>query len=191
MLLLTLRGTPTLYYGDEIGMRDVEIPPCLVRDPFERNVPGRGLGRDAERTPMQWSAAPHAGFTRAEPWLPVAADYREVNVETQRGDACSMLALYRRLIALRRSEPALETGSFVLARAPTEVLAYVRASLNGGPPTRFQVDTGSVGVIVGADEVPNIEPNAPPGSILYTSSGIELKGVWTTTTITFPTMSSR
>jgi alpha-glucosidase len=132
MLLLTLRGTPTLYYGDEIGMRDVEIPPALVRDPFERNVPGRGLGRDPERTPMQWSAAAQAGFTRADPWLPIAPDYREVNVETQGGDARSTLALYRRLIALRRSEAALETGSFALVGAPTEVLAYVRGSTNPG-----------------------------------------------------------
>ena len=130
MLLFTLRGTPTLYYGDEIGMRDVEIPAALVRDPFERNVPGRGHGRDPERTPMQWSAEAQAGFTRAAPWLPIAADYREVNVETQDGDARSMLALYRRLIGLRRSEAALETGSFALADAPTEVLAYVRGSPN-------------------------------------------------------------
>jgi len=63
VLLLTLRGTPTLYYGDEIGMRDVPIPPDRVQDPFEKNVPGLGLGRDPERTPMQWSAAPHAGFS--------------------------------------------------------------------------------------------------------------------------------
>jgi len=62
----------------------------------------------------------------------------------------------------------------------------VRASLNGGPPMRFQVDTGSTGVIVGAGEVPNIDPNAPAGSITYTSSGIELDGVWTPVTITFP-----
>ena len=86
VLLLTLRGTPTLYYGDEIGMTDVPIPPDRVQDPFERNVPGLGLGRDPERTPMQWSAAPNAGFTAGTPWLPVAADYRETNVETQRRD---------------------------------------------------------------------------------------------------------
>ncbi len=65
MLLLTLRGTPTLYYGDEIGMHDVPIPPELVQDPCEKNVPGLGLGRDPERTPMQWNGAPHAGFTTA------------------------------------------------------------------------------------------------------------------------------
>ena len=56
MLLLTLRGTPTLYYGDEIGMHDVPIPPERVQDPLEQNVPGLGLGRDPERTPMQWDA---------------------------------------------------------------------------------------------------------------------------------------
>src|SRR6185369_17017347 len=74
MLLLTLRGTPTLYYGDEIGMHDVAIPPERIQDPVERNVPGCGLGRDPQRTPMQWSAARNAGFTQAEPWLPVAED---------------------------------------------------------------------------------------------------------------------
>jgi alpha-glucosidase len=83
MLLLTLRGTPTLYYGDELGMRDVAVPPTQVQDPWERNVPGLGLGRDPERTPMQWSAAPQAGFSSGQPWLPVAADFAAVNVETE------------------------------------------------------------------------------------------------------------
>src|SRR5690606_18916794 len=98
MLLLTLRGTPTLYYGDEIGMRDVPIPPEMVHDPLERNIPGKGLGRDPERTPMQWSPEPNAGFTTGTPWLPIAEDYRSVNVEVQRSDPRSMLNLYRRLI---------------------------------------------------------------------------------------------
>ena len=67
MLLLTLRGTPTMYYGDEIGMRDVPIPPHRVRDPFEKNVPGLGLGRDPVRTPMQWTGGQWADFSVAEP----------------------------------------------------------------------------------------------------------------------------
>jgi alpha-glucosidase len=131
MLLLTLRGTPTLYYGDEIGMTDVPIPPERVQDPFEKNVPGMGLGRDPERTPMQWSAAPNAGFTTGAPWLPIAADFREVNVEAQRDAADSILTLYRRLIALRRAEPALEVGSFEPVDAEGDVLAYVRRAAHG------------------------------------------------------------
>jgi len=131
MLLLTLRGTPTLYYGDEIGMQDVPIPAERLRDPLERNVPGRGLGRDPERTPMQWSAAAQAGFTAGEPWLPLAPDYRDVNAAAQRDDAKSMLTLYRRLIALRRAEPALEVGRFELVETEGQVLAYIRRSRRG------------------------------------------------------------
>ncbi|HEX8906625.1 MAG TPA: alpha-amylase family glycosyl hydrolase [Longimicrobiaceae bacterium] len=126
MLLLTLRGTPTIYYGDEIGMANVPIPPERVRDPFEKIVPGLGLGRDPERTPMQWSGAPHAGFSTVEPWLPVAADYRETNVETQRCDPESMLALHQRLLALSRAEPALSVGSWTPVDAEGDVLAYLR-----------------------------------------------------------------
>jgi alpha-glucosidase len=128
VLLLTLRGTPTLYYGDEIGMRDVPIPPERVQDPFEKNVPGKGLGRDPERTPMQWSAEPNAGFSTGDPWLPVADDFVSVNVQAERDDPRSMLSLYRRLIALRRAEPALAVGSYRPVRADGDVLAYLRSS---------------------------------------------------------------
>jgi alpha-glucosidase len=126
MLLLTLRGTPTLYYGDEIGMHDVEIPPEKVRDPFEKNVPGRGLGRDPQRTPMQWSAAKHAGFTGGEPWLPIAEDYTRVNVEVERDDPASMLTLYNHLIKVRRGESALEVGQFEPMEADRDLVTYVR-----------------------------------------------------------------
>ncbi|HEU0013448.1 MAG TPA: alpha-amylase family glycosyl hydrolase [Longimicrobium sp.] len=126
MLLLTLRGTPTLYYGDEIGMADVPIPPERVRDPWERNLPGRGLGRDPERTPMQWSAEPAAGFTSGEPWLPLADDYASVNVAAQRADPSSLLTLHRRLLALRRAESALSLGDWSPIDAEGAVLAYLR-----------------------------------------------------------------
>jgi alpha-glucosidase len=126
MLLLTLRGTPTLYYGDELGMRDVPIPPELVQDPWERNIPGLGFGRDPERTPMHWDASPNAGFTAGTPWLPVAADHARVNVESEREDPGSMLTLHRRLIALRRAEPALAVGSWTAVEAEGDLLGYVR-----------------------------------------------------------------
>jgi alpha-glucosidase len=112
LLLCTLRGTPTLYYGDELGMRDVAIPPELVRDPWEKNMPGLGLGRDPERTPMQWSPEPSAGFTTGRPWLPVASDFERVNVARAASEPDSMLQLYRALLALRRREPALAHGGY-------------------------------------------------------------------------------
>jgi alpha-glucosidase len=74
MLLMTLRGTPTIYQGEEIGMTNVTIPPDVVQDPFERNVPGFGCGRDPVRTPMPWTPHQHAGFSTGQPWLPLNAD---------------------------------------------------------------------------------------------------------------------
>jgi alpha-glucosidase len=116
MLLLTLRGTPTLYYGDELGMHDVPIPHERIQDPWEKGVPG--LGRDPERTPMQWSAEPHAGFTRSAPWLPVADDFTRMNVAAERAEPTSMLALYRSLIDLRRRESALALVATSRSRRP-------------------------------------------------------------------------
>jgi alpha-glucosidase len=126
LLLLTLRGTPTLYYGDELGMQDVVIPPELVRDPFEKNVPGLGLGRDPERTPMQWTRGPNAGFSSGTPWLPIAADADTVNVETERADAASLLSFYRTLLQLRRREEALSIGSFTLLDGAPNLLCFRR-----------------------------------------------------------------
>ncbi len=125
MLLLTLRGTPTLYYGDELGMLNVPIPPELVQDPVEKNLPGMGMGRDPQRTPMPWSSQNQAGFTEAVPWLPLG-DYEARNVEQQQQDPRSLLELYRRLLALRRREAALAIGGYTAYRSDEQVLAYVR-----------------------------------------------------------------
>lgn len=126
MLLLTLRGTPTLYYGDEIGMADVTIPREAVKDPRELREPGLGLGRDPVRTPMAWSDAPHGGFSTAEPWLPLHPDWRERNVAAQAREPRSMLSLHRELLALRRTRPALAVGSFTLVAGHNDVLAFER-----------------------------------------------------------------
>ncbi len=127
MLLLTLRGTPTSYYGDELAMVDVEIPPEMVRDVQELGKPGLGLGRDPERTPMQWDSSPNAGFTTAQPWLPVSPDYALYNVATEQEAPASMLRLFRQLLALRRSSLALSIGSYtdVPADSP-EVFSFLR-----------------------------------------------------------------
>ena len=101
MLLLTLRGTPTLYYGDEIGMQRRADPAAGDAGSVEQNVPGLGLGRDPERTPMQWDRERNAGFTVSS--LAAAPQTGGVNVEAERDDPRSMLTLYRRLIELRRA----------------------------------------------------------------------------------------
>jgi alpha-glucosidase len=119
MLLLTLRGTPTLYYGDELGLPDVAVPPARVVDVD---------GRDPERTPMPWTQeAPYAGFSDVEPWLPMHADARDRSVEAQLQDARSMLSLHRRLLAVRRASPALHAGSLDLVDAPPGVVAFDRS----------------------------------------------------------------
>jgi alpha-glucosidase len=126
VLLLTLRGTPSMYYGDELGMQDVPIPPERVQDPFERNVPGIGVGRDPCRTPMQWDASINAGFSVVEPWLPVAANYTEVNVESETADPRSMLNLCRKLLRLRKAHDALSIGAYEPVATSGDLLAYIR-----------------------------------------------------------------
>ena len=125
MLLLTLRGTPTMYYGDEIGMTDVSIPPAEVQDPAEKNEPGKGQGRDPERTPMQWDNSKFAGFTTATPWLRLG-DYAAVNVAASSNQRDSMMSLYRALIQLRNGHAALNSGSVACVAGDGNILRYER-----------------------------------------------------------------
>jgi alpha-glucosidase len=141
MLLLTLHGTPTMYYGDELGMANVPIPPHRVRDPFEKNVPGIGVGRDPCRTPLQWNGSKHAGFSSIEPWLAISDDFPVVNVDAEDRDPKSILTLYRRLLALRRANAALHSGRYESVAMTGDLVAYVRregtqaflVALNLGP----------------------------------------------------------
>lgn len=129
LILLTLRGTPTMYYGDEIGMQNTEIPPELEQDPWGLRVPGLGLGRDPERTPMQWDDGPNAGFAPegVTTWLPVNADKATINVASQMDDPRSMLSLTRRLLSLRRRMPALSIGDYrPLDGVPADCFAFER-----------------------------------------------------------------
>lgn len=126
LLVLTLRGTITLYYGDEIGMRDGAIPPDLIQDPRGLNMPDKNLSRDPARTPMQWDDSAHAGFTTRTPWLPVDRLYPTINVASEQQVDYSILSLHRRLIALHHNEPALVVGAFALVYADHQLIAYLR-----------------------------------------------------------------
>jgi alpha-glucosidase len=123
VMLLTLRGTPTLYYGDELGMRDAVIFPEQMQDPQGKRI---GVSRDPARTPMQWTGGAQAGFSTATPWLPLGYDYQYCNVESQAQDRDSMLGLYRRLLALRRAEPALSVGTYKPLIEQGQIMAYLR-----------------------------------------------------------------
>lgn len=125
-MLLTQRGTPFLYYGDEIGMADGRIPRNRLQDPVGLKYWPFHPGRDRARTPMQWDAAPGAGFSSGEPWLPIPESAADVNVKNQENNPSSLLSLTRSLIALRRSRRSLTHGSWELIDTPKGVLGYRR-----------------------------------------------------------------
>jgi alpha-glucosidase len=127
-MLLTLRGTPFLYYGEEIGLRGGNLRRSEILDPAGISTWPLPFGRDPERRPMPWDSSANAGFSAAKPWLPLDPDYHERNVEAQRGDADSLFSMYARLIRLRRSEKSLSEGEICFLAAPPSVLAYRRSS---------------------------------------------------------------
>lgn len=126
MMQLTLPGIPVIYYGEEIGMENVEIPADSVQDPFEKQTPNMGLGRDPSRTPMQWSDAPQSGFSDVAPWLPVSTDYKTCNVAVQQGSDSSMFVMYKSLLDLRRSA-VIRVGEYVGWDSQHEqIFGYIR-----------------------------------------------------------------
>jgi alpha-glucosidase len=149
VMLLTLRGTPLLYYGDEIGMPEVEVPQERLRDPVGVRGWPNDPGRDRARTPMQWTSA--GGFTRGgvEPWLPMG-DATACNVAAQRDDPDSMLLLCRDLIALRRDREDLHSGTYEAIHAPDGIWAWRRGTgtvvvvNHVDAPATLRVSTGEV-----------------------------------------------
>jgi alpha-glucosidase len=129
MLLLTIRGTPFLFAGDEIGMERVPIPAEHVHDPLDSLVKGFGLGRDPERAPLRWDETETGGFTTGKPWLPLSKD-RSRNVQAEKADGRSLLCLYRELIALRKRERCLLEGDYKPRRARNDIFSFSRTSEN-------------------------------------------------------------
>jgi alpha-glucosidase len=127
LLLLSLRGNAFIYQGEELGLPQGQVPFDRLVDPEAIANWPRTLGRDGARTPMPWRGAePHAGFSAIEPWLPVDPRHPALAVDRQEDDPASVLHLTRRLIALRRREPALRLGSLRFLNAPDPILAFER-----------------------------------------------------------------
>ncbi len=173
MLLLTLRGTPTLYQGDELGLPDAQVPPDRVQDPRELREPGIGLGRDPVRTPLPWTG--EGGFSTGDPWLPIDPKHLSLNVAAQSDDPASMLTLYRRLLALRRATPALATGAIDGVKAEGDVLRYDRSD----GPTRYRILLNLGDTAVPRDPADAILTTDPSGTadpdMLRPAEGLILK----------------
>jgi alpha-glucosidase len=176
MLLLTLRGTPTCYYGDELGMSDCVIPDEATVDPQAR----AGRPRDAARTPMQWRSTTNAGFTPPDttPWLPVDPSHTTLNVTAQETDAKSPLALFRRLLRLRREHPALSRGSIRFSdTGEDDVLAYIRE--DDAERILIVINFGSTPVVLNMGETASASHAlcstgmGSPGSIDLTNLGLQ------------------
>ncbi len=159
VLLLTLRGTPTMYYGDELGMPDAVIASGEVVDPAEKRQPGQGFGRDPERSPMLWDGGVNAGFTSGKPWLPLVEGWEQRTVAA--GGTESMLELYKTLLGLRRARVELHAGDVKAVAARDGVLSYVR----GG---RVQVHVNLTGATAW---VPSL-----PGRVLVSTTGVRGDG---------------
>jgi len=127
-LYLTLRGTPIMYYGEEIGMTNNDPKRRQdVKDPIGKLGWPKDKGRDGERTPMQWNTSENAGFSETKPWLPVPASYKTHNVETELKNPDSILNFYKRVLALRHDDAALRDGDYVaLNKNDHNVLSYLR-----------------------------------------------------------------
>jgi alpha-glucosidase len=163
MLLMTIRGAPFLFAGDEIGSEQVPVAAEQVRDPFEKLVKGFDLGRDPERAPLRWNDTDAGGFTTGKPWLPLSDD-RARNIEAQQRDGKSLLNLYRELIALRRRELCLLHGEYRPRRAHNDVFSFERSlgeteilvglNLSGEPRLFEWQGTGLILLSSGLDREP-------------------------------------
>lgn len=127
MSLLTLRGLPFIYYGDELGMTDGVLERKDIKDPFAMNFPDLPFGRDPQRTPMQWNTTKNAGFTHGDPWLPVNPNHMTRNVAVENTEYTSLLSLYKLLIKLKKHKAALREGTYTPLPLPQDnVLAFIR-----------------------------------------------------------------
>jgi len=125
-ILLTTKGTPFIYYGEEIGMKNGKIKKNQIMDPVGKKYWPIEKGRDKERTPMLWTSGHNAGFTRVTPWLPINEEHKTTNVDKEEKHPDSTLNFYKELIALRKKEDSLITGTFEKFYVDKSVATYFR-----------------------------------------------------------------
>lgn len=166
LMLFTIRGTPTLYYGEELGLPNRHIPPELVQDPWEKYAPGLGLGRDPVRTPMLWDSSAHGGFTKGSPWLPVHEDYADLSIEAQTRDPGSTLSFVRELLRIRKSCRALTEGPLEIITKENDLLAFTRRSPDTGLDTLTILNFSD-----NTNTLPLPEKYKNPGILLETGEG--------------------
>lgn len=181
MLLLTLRGTPTIYYGDELGLEDGLITPDKLQDPQGVRM-GSRFTRDIARTPMQWENSPQAGFSSAEPWLPLSPDWEMRNVAVMSADPTSILNLYRRLLVLRKNTRALQGGSYhPVEGVDPDLFVYLREHPTGrflvalnfaSQPRRLEVPGDNTGWIALSTHLDREGKTSLDGFILRPDEGV-------------------
>ncbi len=186
-MLLTTRATALTYYGAEIGM-PTTVPTRKedVKDPIGITGWPKEKGRDGERTPMQWTPGPQAGFsTNPNTWLPIPLDYKTINVQTESGEPNSLLNWHKSLIALRRDNPALHNGGIVmLNRDDKDVLAYVRTAPSGAQPVVVAMNMGDTPKTISL----NLTEAGVKGARAHTLAATDpsLQGVTAFTAVTLP-----
>ena len=125
-LLLSLRGSATLYQGEELGLPQAHVPYSKMRDPYGLSFWPVFAGRDGCRTPMTWEDSEHGGFSEVEPWLPIGKHHRELSVGHQEAQPCSVLKATRKFLSWRSRQPALVTGEIELLSDTGEMLCWLR-----------------------------------------------------------------
>jgi alpha-glucosidase len=173
MLLLTLRGTPTIYYGEEIGLKNGMVAPDRLRDPIGDSIAGLPGGRDSVRLPMPWDHSRFGGFSTVAPWLP-PPDPTGANVADQRADPTSLFHLYRRLIALRRATPALLDGRYESIAATGDLLMLIRSAGDTRVLVALNFGSGAIDAIVAHGAIAVSTRGDRDGEIL--EGGLSLQG---------------
>ncbi|HNG54725.1 MAG TPA: alpha-amylase family glycosyl hydrolase, partial [Nitrospira sp.] len=180
LLLFTLRGTPFVYYGEELGLHDGRLRRADLHDPYTIRYWPWKTGRDPARTPMPWDDSPQAGFTTGRPWLPLSHAWRQTNVAGEQRDPASILSLYKRLIRMKKGSNALTVGAYhPVDGGPPECLFFTRESLVDGQrdalfiAVNFSAHTQKISLPAGPSKL------GRHGTLMLSTDPLRAEGPWT------------